>query len=497
VILYLVEMYSKLKIHNKPLHHFLREHFVLVILVAVAAFLRLYQLDTHGIFFFDTAHDLLAAQQSLQEGRLPLVGITSSRPWLHQGPLAIWIEMLIMLFFGTATLAQHIVFALIGVAAVIGLYELVTVFFSRRAAYVAVALLAVFPLAVANSRMPYHTTPIPLATVLYLWSLCLLWNKFSLKYLIFALLSGVVLFQFELCNAPLLLLIPYVFWRKKYQLSKKVIAFATLAGFVGLLPQLLFHVFGGSNQVFEFSKWLVTQILERLQGGTATIDTTAKTLQAFWVFGGRIFGVDVPILSIAGLVSLLSSSLYILYKIFKNASVPAVVELAGLGLWLLVAAYFLAGPPSEAYFPPFFICIPILFSYVFVSLSKKLQLFGTGLILIFMGITVYSIFTANFFVMNNRAFQYDSVGEKRAIARALARRTANNPYQLKTAERAEVQFSAFFEHIEWLALEEKIAGPSEVGKVYFLEKNSDPQPPETILIQKFPTKTVYWHPERL
>lgn len=467
---------------------------MLILLIAIATFLRVYQLNTHGIFFFDAGHDLLAAHQALQDGRLPLVGITSSRPWLHQGPVTIWIEMLIMLFFGTSTLAQHIVFALIGIAAVIGLYELVTVHFSRKAAYYAVALLSVFPLAVANSRYPYHTTSIPLATVLYLWMLVSLWNKFTIKRLLFLLFSGILLFQFELCNAPLLALIPYVFWRRGYSVNKKVLLVAAGATFFGLLPQLLFPLFGGTNQVIEFAKWFIVQVLERLQGGTNTMSNFGNTLQAFWVFGGRVFGVDVPTISIIGFASICAASVWIIYKMYKKESVPPLIELALLGLWILVAAYFVAGPPSEAYFPPFFICIPIILSYALVSLQKKLQIFTTTLLLLYMGFSIYSIFAAQFFVMNNREFQYDSVGEQRAITKAIALRTNNSAYQLRTLEGAERQFPAFFEHIAWLSIEEKLPLPGAEGKVYYLAKNSDPQPPETILIRRFPTKTLYWDP---
>lgn len=482
-----------MKIQNKPVLLFLRENCILVVLILLATFLRTYLLSTHGIFFFDAGHDLLAAHQSISDGTIPLAGITSSRPWLHQGPVSIWIEMLVMLVFGTSTLAQHVMFTLLGIAAIIGLYELVTIHLSKKAAYFAVALIAVFPLAVSNSRMPYHTTPIPLATVLYLWTLTELWKEYSLKKTVIALLAGVLLFQFELCTAPLLLLIPYIFWRKKYALNRKIVLLAIGAGLLGFIPQVLFHLMGGSNQLVEFAKWFVTQILERLQGGSITVGSIDKTLSAFWEFGGRIFGVDSFVLSIVGFVTTGIAAGFAGLKLYAK-KLPVVVELSLLGFLLLTGAYFVAGPPSEAYFPPYFILIPILVGYLFSVQKPNLQIASAVGVFIFICINTFSIFTANFFVMNGQAFQYDSIGEHLSIAKTLHAHSNQKPYILTTSEKTELEIPAFFDHIKWLTLAEGLTQPSSTGRLYYLEKNSDLEPANTIRTQKFPTKTLYWDP---
>lgn len=486
-------MYDKIIIHYKPILEFLKAHLVLVLLIALGAFLRTYQLNSHGIFFFDAGHDLLAAHQAVSDSRIPLVGITSSRPWLHQGPIAIWIEMLGMIVFGTSTLGQHIVFALIGIAALIALYELITIHFDKRAAYYAVALLAVSPLAVANSRMPYHTTPIPLVTVFYLWSLVNLWQKCSLRNTLITVFTGILLFQFELSNAPLLIAIPYVFWRKKYQLNRKIVFGVAAIGLLGLLPQLLYPFFGGTNQLFEFGKWFVTQIAERLQFDTTPTTTLFDTLRAFWTFGGRIFGIDVVGISVLGFTVTTTSIAFAIRQLYRKKAQP-LVELTLLSFGALTIAYLVAGPPSEAYFPPYFVIVPILLSNLFLAFPSRFQApLVIGVFLYICG-SVYTIFAANFFVMNNRAFQYDSVGEHRAIARMLHHRSNQKPYRLTTAATTELEIPAFFDHIKWLSLSENLSMPSSTGRLYYLEKNTDPQPADTIRIQAFPTKTIYWNP---
>ncbi len=482
-----------MKIYNQPLTVFLKKNVILVLLIGLATFLRTYQLETHGIFFFDAGHDLLAAHQAVESGTLPLVGITSSRPWLHQGPLAIWLEMLVMVFFGTSTLAQHTFFALLSIAAIIVLYELVTIHLSKKAAYYAVAILAVSPLAIAASRMPYHTTPIPLATVCYLWALTALWKNYSPTKLVLVVLSGLLLFQFELSNAPLLILIPYVFIRKKYPINIKILSLAIGVGLLAVLPQLLYPLMGGTNQVFEFGKWFIAQILERFQVGISSDNKTINTLQAFWLFGGRMFGVDSIALSLIGFVTTLAASIFAAFKLYKK-DLPPVVEVALVCFVVLVGAYFVAGPPSEAYFPPFFILVPILLGYFFSQQRTNIQIGVSTALVLFIVVNVYGVFAANFFVMNNRAFQYDSVGEHRAIAHTLHSRTNQKPYRLTTTYQSELVHPAFFDHIRWLTVAEGLQQPATSGRLYYLEMNADPQPAQTIIIQKFSTKTLYWNP---
>ena len=186
----------------------------IILIVILATLLRTWDLRTDMIFFGDAAHDLNVAVTSVQSFQLPLLGIASSVPRFHQGPLTIWMEMIVYFIFGHQLLAFGFFFALLSVLAVIFLFELLTVFADKKTAVISAFLLSIFPLAVANGRTPYHTTPIPLFLVFYFFGLMQLWR--SRKYGIFwAVLSFCLLFQFELATLPLSLLIFYTLWRTR------------------------------------------------------------------------------------------------------------------------------------------------------------------------------------------------------------------------------------------------------------------------------------------
>ncbi|MBP7768786.1 glycosyltransferase family 39 protein [Candidatus Woesebacteria bacterium] len=475
----------------RRLHTVQKPHIILVILIVVASFLRVYKLDTAGILFFDAGHDLITAHTALADGHLPLQGIASSRPWLHQGPLAIWISMLVMLVAGTSTLAQSLVFALIGIAALIALYEFLTICVNKQVAHRAVAILAVMPLAVAHSRVPYHTTPIPVVLVFYVWAIHSLWHKASLKQLGIAILTGLVLIQFELALIPLLLLIPYAFLRTKQKIQPQALWVVAVALILGLLPQLILSSTGADPVLFSYGKFAIHQILNLPHTQIFSLAHLQNTLQAFWMYGRRLFGVDSTVLGVIGGLSLLVSLLLLTRKAVQKKLPPA-IEIVLVCFSISTLSYFIVGNPSEAYFPPYFITIPILIAYACQLLPQRVQILSTLALAAFVVSTAVAIYKTNFFVGTASSFRYESVGESRALARYFSAHAGGPSYRLTTSEGSDVSMPAFFDNIRWIAISEGLATPSNQGRLFYLEGTDQPDPPESIFLRQFGTRRVYW-----
>src|SRR5690606_6371424 len=150
-----------MKLDLKAALNLIKEYWLLVVIVVAASWLRTWQLETQGILFGDAGKDLLTAYQAVTDGKWPLLGIESSVPRFRQGPLTLWLEMLLIKISVITTLLISLVFAGLGIAAVIMLYEWAALYLTPKVGVIATALLAFSPLAVAHSRVPYHTTPIP------------------------------------------------------------------------------------------------------------------------------------------------------------------------------------------------------------------------------------------------------------------------------------------------------------------------------------------------
>ena len=89
----------------------LKKNSWMILIVMLASWLRITQIDTQAILFGDAGRDLLVARQAVENNSLPLLGIPSSIPRFHQGPLTIWMQMAIYDLFGTQTLAFSVIFA--------------------------------------------------------------------------------------------------------------------------------------------------------------------------------------------------------------------------------------------------------------------------------------------------------------------------------------------------------------------------------------------------
>src|SRR5882762_6674950 len=70
----------------------LKRNYLLYLILLLAAFLLFYRLSEFLPFIGDQGWFYISARDMLLTGQIPLVGITSSHVWLHQGPY--WTYML-------------------------------------------------------------------------------------------------------------------------------------------------------------------------------------------------------------------------------------------------------------------------------------------------------------------------------------------------------------------------------------------------------------------
>lgn len=199
--------------------------------------LRLYSLQTvphfgDMVWFFDSAH------QALMTGRLPLLGITASITWLHQGPL--WTYLLLA---PTALHIDPVILTLVG-----GVIAVAAAYFAVGT--LAAIVLAILPFAIVESLTAYHTSFIPLF--------------FFIAYLLIdrkkAVLSGLFIgFLYQLH------LLTFIYWPLWLYLiyTKRLNSAAVFSGFiVGILPFIL----AGPVQTFGIFIWVTKQLVTGFGG---------------------------------------------------------------------------------------------------------------------------------------------------------------------------------------------------------------------------------------
>lgn len=279
-------------------------------LVVLATILRFWRLPILMTFIGDQGRDYLAARDMLLTGVWPLTGIPSSIPWLHQGPLFIWATALMLKLGNFNPVAPAILSGVLGVLAVYFLYLL-----SRS--WWAGLILATAPLAVVQSRMPYHLSPIPLVAVGYLWAL----EKKSAGWAIF---FSALLLQFELSNLPLLFLT--VFWFRKSLV--KLLARAPV-GLIPFIPKIIYDLSHGFTQTLGLAVWTGYRLFHLGEYGNAW-----PNIFEFWT---KFSAPGYPLLA----------ALLGLYLLGRLGKAPRAALFA---LIFMVVGFFVHGAPSEGYF---------------------------------------------------------------------------------------------------------------------------------------------------
>ena len=240
------------------------------------------------IFFADQAWFYLSARDALLTGHLPLLGITASITWLHQGPL--WTYLLIpgLALTNFHPLSGSILAIIFSLPTPLLLYFFAKRLWGKSAAVTAVLLFTLNPwFLLVHSNLAYHTTPIFLFTLVFFW--CLIKKHDFLTGLFLGLL-----YQLHLLT--------FIFW--PIMLFRRRL----IPGFIlGIIPFLL----AGPIQSFGIFIWLAKKAFEGFSG-------TGVLSDAYLVV------VYIPaVLMISWLVSKLSRPIGILL----------IAILLGFGVW--------------------------------------------------------------------------------------------------------------------------------------------------------------------
>lgn len=480
---------------------FLNQYKFIIGVVILATLLRTWNLNSQMIFFGDAGRDLAVAVNSVQTTQLPLLGIPSSVPRFHQGPLTIWMEMLVYLFFGHHLLAFGLFFAALSILAVILLFELLAIYTDQKTAVVSAFLLSVFPLAVANGRTPYHTTPIPLFLILYFFGLLQLWQA-KKNGLFWAVLTFCLLFQFELATLPLSLLILYTLWRQhQFKFFKrKKIWLEILAGLgLGLLPQIVYDLTHHFTHMGGFAVWVVYRIVSFFGYKNTHVFSGQQflsVLSSFQTYLVRTWAAENKVVFFILLILLFWGIGTILLCLKRKQKLPVVIELATIATLLQSIAYLVHGAPSEAYFPPFFILTAIILGYTIAQWLHPQQFLGSmmiGFLLCLYGfLNSWQIVQHRFFTDTNYEFNYGyGSGEQRQVVSLITRHT-NGHLVLRTTQ-PEGKFPSYFDNLRWFLADKKIQEDLNNGEVVFVEpKKSDFPKIVNYLMVPFSSVDVYF-----
>ncbi|MDO8269462.1 MAG: glycosyltransferase family 39 protein [Candidatus Levybacteria bacterium] len=248
------------------------EILILLVILLVASFLRLYRIADYMTFLGDEGRDAIVAKDILR-GDFTLLGPRASAGDFFLGPIYYYMMAPFLLLTNYDPVGPAIMVALFGIATVFLVYYVGKNFFDSKAGLIAASLYAVSPLVVAYSRSSWNPNPMPFFSLLMLFLLYLAVKRKDLK--VFALTGfllgiamqlhylttfvAVIIFFFVLLGGKLVY--------KKWDFKKIIINyFAIFGGFlIGFSAFLLFEVRHG----FPNLRTILNFIIEGNQENTA------------------------------------------------------------------------------------------------------------------------------------------------------------------------------------------------------------------------------------
>ncbi len=424
----------------------------LILILLLAAFLRLYRISSHMGFLGDEGRDVLVAKDILS-GQFTLLGPRSSAGDFYMGPFYYYLITPFLLLFNYDPVGPAIMVALFGVATVLLVYIVGKNFFGRLTGLFAAALYAVSTLVLAYSHSSWNPDVLPFFSLLLIYTVFNVVTKSKpwKHFLLIGILLGICL-QLHYLSLFLAVIITVYIFIIQWQKNKKIIFVPLFKNYLGILlgavislsPFILFEL----RHNFLNTKGILTFLF----GNTVSYSTNANffetSVQVFFrIFARLVFDFPAPdkAVQFSSLQLIIWGSLamilaiFSIFIMFKRSKKP--VSLI-LGLWLFISVFLFGFYKKEIYdylftfiFPLPFLLVGNLLAYIY-NFSKRR--------ILFMFLSLFIFFIILSINLLNNPFRYEPNNQRdqaKGIAKFIISKTDNKPYNFALLSKGNSDYA--------------------------------------------------------
>lgn len=228
---------------------------LIIIIILLASFLRLWRISEYIVFLGDQGRDVLIVKRMIVDHKMTLLGPTASVGGFYLGPFYYYLMIIPLWISGLNPVGPAIMVAFFGILTVIGMYAVFARLYSKKVGLIAGFLYAISPLAVYQSRFSWNPNTWPFFTLGYF---LLLYISITKEKKIFSFLAGLILgiclqlHYLALIMAPLAVLILYSKNIKKWFINCLLLFAGTLITFSPLIFFEIRHGFNNIRIILEF-----------------------------------------------------------------------------------------------------------------------------------------------------------------------------------------------------------------------------------------------------
>ncbi len=374
------------------------EFFLLILILLIGAFLRLYRIDEYMTFLGDEGRDAIVVRRLLVNFDPVLVGPGTSIGNMYLGPLYYYMMAPALLLANFSPVGPSIQIALLGTLTVFFIWYIARFWLSntmstlqgasfKGVALGAALLYAISPAAIIFSRSSWNPNIMPFFSLLTIWSIWKVWVEKSYKWLI---VLGIA-YAFVLNSHYLgLLLVPtiLIYWLSSLRKVKgkrqevKVFAKYSLLGlgiFVILMSPLVIFDARHEFRNFKAMQEFITHRDSSFKGIDEAVSNISKVYTNMFtrLVGGRNDAVG---LVIAVAVFILSTLMIYINIVKRKFSSPLFLVV----LWIVIGVVGLAFVEREIYdhYMGFLFPTPYLLLAALIKEAQGLKLKTKGRILV-------------------------------------------------------------------------------------------------------------------
>lgn len=272
---------------------------LVVVILILAAFVRLYRIGEYMTFLGDEGRDVLVVKDILVNHHIPLLGPPTSVGNMYLGPLYYYMMAVSMSVSWLNPVAASVMVALFGVTTVGLIFYLVSKYYGFLAGVFSSLLYALSPITIYYSRSSWNPNPAPLFALLTL--IGFLKSKETDNYL-WLILSGISLAFAVQMHYLALLLLPtvgviwlYLFTHVKHKKRFKLgTAFSVLSFLLLMSPVAIFDIRHNLMNYHAVKNFFFGHS-PSLNGSVADIFSRVWTIYSYNLVG-RSLSLETPLL---------------------------------------------------------------------------------------------------------------------------------------------------------------------------------------------------------
>lgn len=161
-----------------------KEFWILLIILLVGAFFRLYKIDQYMTFLGDEGRDAIIVRRLLVYGDPILVGPGTSIGNMYLGPLYYYMMAPALFIANFSPVGPAVQIALLGVITIGMVWVIGREWFGKWAGIIAATLYAISPTVILYSRSSWNPNIMPFFATLSIYSIWNVWKKNNYKWLI-------------------------------------------------------------------------------------------------------------------------------------------------------------------------------------------------------------------------------------------------------------------------------------------------------------------------